>query len=592
MSSSRSDDLDVRELAASPVHRAVWDRHVPVELFESTEPVVSEPVRSAMDHVLADVRARVRDGSVYGPDGLVSDEMLRDLAADGYWRLRVDPAHGGLGASFSTFARLLSDVVAVNIPIGVLASTQAALGPVTTLLAFGTDEQKDRLLPLLARGERLGAFATTEPGTSSDLRAISTEAVRDGDRLLLTGEKLLITNAAPGRLANVMCRVDGDLRMLLVELPDREDETFHTLTYGLQAFRHLQNHGLVFQRLPVPAANLLPGDGRVIAYHALNHGRVAICAGTVGMMRQMLASLSPWVQTRETFGAPIGSRELVQRRLGRLAARLVGCEAVAAWSTQLLDGGYRGELEGVIAKVFSTESLKEATVDVLLKTHGGRALLDGNLFADQVHELLAPTVFEGENEILTLGFFGGLSRAHGDAVLAPMRQALGAVTEPVPTRERAGRAVAAGRPLTAYAGWVGRRTVQRLTPKARGTAVTDLDWLTDLAARLLQQTGLEISTAMRREGGRLAQHQAAVFDLAQRVHWAAVMLVTSRYGARQVDPLVRRAAACMAAELADRLTRARPSGAYYRALTELGAEVATGRFAPAAASVEVAAATR
>ncbi|HEX6918720.1 MAG TPA: acyl-CoA dehydrogenase, partial [Actinomycetes bacterium] len=94
---------DVREPSASPVHRAVWDSAVPVEVFESADQPVPGPVRTAMDRVLAAVRTRVADGSVYGPDGLVGEAMLADLAGAGYWRLRVDPAYGGLGASFAAY---------------------------------------------------------------------------------------------------------------------------------------------------------------------------------------------------------------------------------------------------------------------------------------------------------------------------------------------------------------------------------------------------------------------------------------------------------------------------------------------------------
>ncbi|HSR22531.1 MAG TPA: acyl-CoA dehydrogenase family protein, partial [Candidatus Eisenbacteria bacterium] len=294
--------------------------------------------------------------------------------------------------------------------------------------------------------------------------------------------------------------------------------------------------------------------------------------------RQMITSLVPWVRSRETFGVAIGHRELVQRRLGRLAARVIGCDAVLAWSTGLLDAGYRCELEGVVAKVFSTEALKEATVDLLLKTHGGRALLDGNLFADQVHELLAPAVFEGENEILTLGFFAGLAREHGEGVLQPLTRALGAGDGQPAVTERVSRLWAARAPVTAYATWAGGRQLHRVLADVRRTVPTDLDGLTDLASGLLQTCGLEISSAMRHHGVNLIQRQAAVFELARRAQEAAVMLVVSRYGARQADPLARDAASCMAAELGQRLTAARPAAAYHRMLTGLGAAVAEGRF--------------
>lgn len=163
-------------------------------------------------------------------------------------------------------------------------------------------------------GSRCGVFATTEPATASDLRAIRTEAVRSGDILQLTGEKFLITNAAPGRTGCVLCRVEGELRMLVVELSDAEDDHFQRVHYGVRAFRHVAHRALVFHQLAVPADNLLDAPGLVVAYHALNHGRVAVCAGAAGLLRRMTGSLIPWVQARETFGALIGTRELVQRR--------------------------------------------------------------------------------------------------------------------------------------------------------------------------------------------------------------------------------------------------------------------------------------
>ncbi|HEX9070533.1 MAG TPA: acyl-CoA dehydrogenase family protein [Pseudolabrys sp.] len=154
----------------------------------------------------------------------------------------------------------------------------------------------------------------------------------------------------------------GRHEMVLIELPEREDERFWTVSYGLKAPAHVKNVGLVFNDLPVPAANVLHaprGDGRAIAYHALNNGRVAVCAISAGVLRMIAGSVIPWVQQRQTFGAPIGSRELVQRRLGWLAARIVACDAVVAWAARLLDEGYRGELECLTAKIFGSESVKE-----------------------------------------------------------------------------------------------------------------------------------------------------------------------------------------------------------------------------------------
>lgn len=561
---------DRRLLASSPVHRAVWDRTIPVELFDAKAPRPSPAVQEIAAAAKAAVKGRVADGTVYDADGVVSAELIADLAGAGFWGLRAAPEYGGAGASFATYMPVLTQMVVADPWVAVLASMQAGLGPITTLNAFGTDEQKQRLLTPLARGSRLGVYATTEPGTSSDLRAIHTEAVRSGDTLQLTGEKLLITNAAPGRTAAVLCRVDGELRMLMVELPDAEDDHFHLVRYGVRAFRHVSHRALLFDELSVPAGNLLEAPGLVVAYHALNHGRVAICAGAAGMLRRMTGSLIPWVQTRETFGAAIGTRDLVQRRVGRMAARIVGCDAVALWAAGLLDNGYRGELEAVIAKVFGSEMLKEAAVDLMLKTHGGRALLDGNMFADDVYDMVAPTVYEGENEILTLGFFRAVSREHA-AKLAPVGDALKSAAYDAPIRLWRARGA-----IVPYARWLAPRQLRAARPL--GAVPMDLDDQTRFAARLLQGTALETDAALRHHGIELVNHQAVALDLAQRVMNAAAMLTIARYGGGLTDPLAKQAAACMASELGQRLTGQRPTSGYYRQISQLGAAVAQDEF--------------
>src|SRR5205814_4150080 len=130
----------------------------------------------------------------------------------------------------------------------------------------------------------------------------------------------------------------------------------------------------------VPRANLLTpplGDGLTIAYHGLNLGRIALCAAAAGSLRVLLANLLPWAGFRRTYGQAINTRELVKRRLARLAALTAGADALVAWGSWLIDEGYRGELECVIAKIFGSEALKEAAIELFMKTHGGRSFLKG-----------------------------------------------------------------------------------------------------------------------------------------------------------------------------------------------------------------------
>src|SRR5439155_21390884 len=149
------------------------------------------------------------------------------------------------------------------------------------------------------------------------------------------------------------------------------------------------NVGLRFTGFRVPKENLLvpkTGDGLTIAYHGLNLGRLALCASASGNMRIFLANLLPWAAFRKTYGQPIETRELVKRRVARLAALITGCDALVAWGAWLIDQGYRGELECIVAKIFGSEALKEAAIELFMKTHGGRSFLKGHIFGDNVYD--------------------------------------------------------------------------------------------------------------------------------------------------------------------------------------------------------------
>src|SRR6185295_9590887 len=242
---------------------------------------------------------------------------------------------------------------------------------------------KQRFLPSLADGSRLSAFALTEPGAGSDLTALKTTARLECDQYVVNGEKLFITNIVPGRTIGLVCLIEGKPAVLIVELPSQENEHFQLRKYGLWALKQTYNRGIIFRNFRVPAANLLTpprGDGLTIAYHGLNLGRVALCAAASGMMRVMMASIIPWANFRRTYGAPIATRELVRRRLAELAGLIVAADALVAWCAGLIDRGYRGEMECVVAKIFGSEAQKHAAIEYFMKTHGGRSFLHGHNF--------------------------------------------------------------------------------------------------------------------------------------------------------------------------------------------------------------------
>lgn len=565
----------------SPAHRAIWDRSVPADLFEAAPEATPAAVQKVMDDSVGIVDRHRRAGSLLDGNAKIADDVLSDLAGVGYWGLLVDPEFGGSGAPFRSFAPFLTRMAMSDPTVAGLASVHGCIGAVDPVRTFGNAEQKRRYLPDLASGRKLSAFALTEPNAGSDLTALRTRAVLQGDHYVVNGEKLFITNVVPGRTIGLVCLIDRVPSVLVCDLPESENENFQLRKYGLWALKHTYNQGIVFRDFRVPAANLLDagrGTGLTIAYHGLNLGRIALCANASGTMRLMLAGMIPWAGFRKTYGEAIARRELVRRRMGRLAGLVVACDALVAWCSTLIDAGYRGEMECIVAKIFGSESLKEAAIELFMKTHGGRSFLHGHMLGDHVHEYLAPCIYEGEGEMLGMAFFKSLVKQHGTAYFEPIGKALQAAGIKQPNLANPAHLWTLKGPLAAYARWMAG---EYLRPKSRPSLPPMPDRLrqhAEQAVAELSRSPREISGAMRKHQLKLADRQCRMSELSSRVQKRMIMLCTALYAARQQDEVVQQAADLICQDLSRELSGQRPSDGYFRAATRLGETIVDGGF--------------
>jgi alkylation response protein AidB-like acyl-CoA dehydrogenase len=584
------------QTTSSPVHRAVWDRGVPIELFVSQPPshvdkslrdsdVASRRDAATWDVVMRNsldvVRRHRLAGTLVDANNKLNQSLLDDLAAAGYWGLLVDREHGGSGAPFAAFAPFLTKMALVDPTVAGLASVHGCIGAVDPVRTFGTPEQKRRFLPRLASGESLSAFALTEPGAGSDLTALKTRAERVGDEFIVNGEKLFITNVLPGRTIGLVCLIDRRPAVLVIDLPKQEDAHFQLRRYGLYALKQAHNYGIIFKDFRVPAANLLApprGDGLTIAYHGLNLGRVALCANAAGTMRLMMASMLPWAKFRKTYGEPIARRELVRRRLGRLAGLIVACDALVAWCSGLIDQGYRGEMECIIAKIFGSEAQKEAAIELFMKTHGGRSFLVGHMFGDNVHEYLAPCIYEGEGEMLGMAFFKSLVKQHGTRFFEPIGKALAAAGIKKPNPLNPAHAWKLRGVMGPYLKWLAGERLRRVAAPHLPPMPAALRAHAEFAARFLQKSPLVIDGVMRKHQLALADRQCRMSYLSQQIQDAVTILCTTLYAARHEDELVVAAADCLCQDLTRRLTNEGPTDRYFRQITALGGQIADGGF--------------
>ena len=569
----------------SPAHRAVWEKQPPYELFTSRTAIIPDGVKTVMEESIRVVGKHRKDGSLYDQHGKISETVFKSLAGAGYWGLLVDSQYGGSGSSFSAFAQFLTTMATHEPTIAGLASVHGCIGAVDPVRTFGNAEQKKQYLPALASGSKLSAFALTEPCAGSDLTALRTRAELRGSHYHVSGEKLFITNVVPGRTIGLVCLIEEKPAVLIVDLPLEESDSFHLKKYGLYALRRAFNQGIIFNNFKVPVENLLrpaKGDGLTIAYHGLNLGRVALCATAAGTLRTMMANMIPWAKFRTTYGQRIASRELIQRRLGRIAGMIVACDAMVAWCSGLIDQGYRGEMECIIAKILGSELQKEAAIELLMKTHGGRSFLQGHLFGDNVHEYLAPCIYEGEGEMLGMAFFKSLVKNHGTQFFEPIGRALQSAGIRNPRLTNPSHVWALKSVMGPYAYWM----LCEKMKMGRGMHLPEmppaLQEHAKFAAASLQKMPSTISGTMRKHQLALADRQCRMATLSENIQNLLTILCTSLYAARQDDAFVQQAADIFCRETRNRIEAKHPDDAYFRDATSLGKAVVDCGYSPLA----------
>jgi alkylation response protein AidB-like acyl-CoA dehydrogenase len=571
------------QTANSPIHKAIWEGKAPLDLFAAPALAAEHPSDKVMRDSLDVIRKHRDAKTMIGPDGKTSTTVLRDLGAVGYWGLLIDPKFGGSDAPFQRFTQFLAKMATFDPMCAGLASIHGCIGAVDPVRTFGTPEQKQKFLPKLASGERLSGFALTEPCAGSDLTALRTTAHLDGSDYVLNGEKLFITNVVPGRTAAVVALIEKKPAVLIVDLPETETDSIKMVPYGLYALRQAHNNGMKFTNFRVPKENLLTpgiGDGLTIAYHGLNLGRLSLCANASGCMRTMLANMLPWAEFRVTYGQPIAKRELVKRRVAKLAGLIVAADALADWGSWLIDQGYRGEMECIIAKIFGSEAQKEGAIELFMKTHGGRSFLKGHLLGDNIYDFLAPCIYEGEGEVLGMAFFKSLVKEHGKQFFEPIGKAL--VANKIDPKKfnplNPMHSWALRKELWGYAKWkMGQLFVGRDRQQVP-TMPRTLQAHVDFALAEFGKLRGEISATMVKHQVKLADRQCRMAELSQRVQDTVTMLVTALFAKRRNNEATTLAADVVCHELRRKLTGERASDGYFKQLAELGDVILAGGF--------------
>ncbi|HLV27467.1 MAG TPA: acyl-CoA dehydrogenase family protein [Gemmatimonadales bacterium] len=351
----------------------------------------------------------------------VPEEVITAFAEIGMLGLTIPREYGGLELSSAAYARVFSALSTVDASLAVLVGVHCGLGS-RAIALFGSREQRQRYLPLLASGRELAAYALTEPETGSDAQNIVSHARQEPDgSWVLNGRKLWIGNGHRAGVIATFAQTEVERNGKIVRRPTafiiRPDMPGFSVegTVRKLGIRGSTQAELSYDNLRVPADHVLGqvGKGFSVAVHVLNGGRLTLAAGCTGASRQVVEEMVRFAEWRVQFGQPIASFEITQRKLAQLASEVYAADAMLGELVAAADQGDSDiALEAAIAKVFASELVWRAT-DEMVQVAGGRGYVKPYPYERMLRDARINRIFEGTNEILRL--FIGLNGVQGPA---------------------------------------------------------------------------------------------------------------------------------------------------------------------------------
>src|SRR4051812_19841061 len=322
------------------------------------------------------------DADQIDADGEIPDAVVDRLAKLGAFGIKVPKEYGGLGLLQLNYCRAAMLLGSVGGNLTALVSAHQSIGVPQPVKLFGTEAQKKKYLPRVARGE-ISAFALTENSVGSDPAKMTTRAepTADGNHFVINGEKLWCTNGTKAGVIVVMARTPGEvvkgkeknkITAFIVEMNTPGVEVVTRCHFmGLRA---LYNGVIRFTNVTVPRENIVGGEGRglKVALTTLNTGRITLPAGCVGFMKRCLQYVREWSAERVQWGAPIGQHAAIADKISRIAANTFACESMVLLTAALVDRDNADiRLEAAMCKMWGSEKAWQA-IDETMQIRGGR----------------------------------------------------------------------------------------------------------------------------------------------------------------------------------------------------------------------------
>jgi len=326
---------------------------------------VVEAVRRFVERDVMPVASELEHRDEY-PQALI--DKMKEL---GLFGATIPAAHGGLGLSFTTYARVMEELSRGWMSLAGVINSHLIMAYM--IVHHGTEAQKQYFLPAMATGAKRGGLALTEPHAGSDVQSIRSTAVRRGDDYFLSGSKMFITNARHGTMLAVAAKTDpraqpayAGISMFAVE----KNANGPIVSRNLKklGYKGIDTCEVLLEDFAVPAASLiggLEGQGFKQVMSALEVGRINVAARAVGVAQAAFESAIRYAQQRTAFGKPIAQHQAVQLMLADMGTRLEAARLLVISAAGKKDAGERCDVEAGMAKLFASEACAKIALDAM-----------------------------------------------------------------------------------------------------------------------------------------------------------------------------------------------------------------------------------
>ena len=330
-------------------------------------------------------------------------ELVERMKKLGLFGAIIPEEYGGLALDVSTYALAIEEICRGWMSLsGILNSHLIMAYLVTT---HGTKEQKEHYLPLMATGEKRGGICITEPNAGSDVQAIETRAVREGDEYVVNGSKSLITNGRHGNTFALVTKTDINAdpprRGISVFIAEKGPGFNVVRDVPKLGYKGVDTCELSFDDYRVSGGNLVGGEEGKGFYQILSGlelGRINVAARCLGVARAAMEDATNYAKQRKTFGKPIGEHQSIQIMLANMATNIQAAHLMVLHAAEKKDRGERADMEAGMAKLFASEMCMQVTIDAM-RIHGGYGYTQDLNVERHFRDAPLMMIGEGTNEI-------------------------------------------------------------------------------------------------------------------------------------------------------------------------------------------------